>query len=357
MVELESRWIGINVSLRLALKIEMPKSLKNLYFATGLLALIFVIGVFGFRMLEGYRLLDAAYMTVITMSTVGFGTIGELGDGGKLFAIFLIISSAGIFLYAISTITTFIVEGEVRQLLTQFRVDKKVAQLEDHIILCGLGRNGREAASELIKQQQRFVAIEEDEEVIKDFVELHPTLLFIVGDATHEEVLEKANIHHANGLITAISSDAENVFIALTARQMNSKLKIVARASQPSSISKLKRAGANQVISPNLIGGRKMVNMMIRPALVEFFDLVTGEGDDNVQIKDIDCSQYPKLIGRSLAELKIRSETGVSVIGYKRPHRPISLSPNADATIAAEDRMFVLGTIDELAAFKAAFLE
>lgn len=322
-----------------------------------LLAVTLVIGTAGFLFIEEYTLLDAVYMTVITMSTVGFGTIRDLSEGGKIFSIALITVSAGTFLYAITTITTFVVEGEVQQVFNRYRVGQKVASLKNHIIICGLGRNGREAAIELGRQQQPFVVIEQDQHVLDDFQEHHGVrILAILGDASHEDVLEKANIHDARGLISSVSSDAENVYITLTAREMHPQLQIVSRASNEASISKLKRAGANKVILPNLIGGRKMANLLTRPALIEFMDMVTGEGNPDIHVEVFPCHNQPKVIGKTLADLDMRSRTGVAVIGYKRGDRHVELNPPARRLIEEEDRMFVLGTESQIAAFREMYM-
>ena len=320
-----------------------------------LIGITSLIGTVGFMLIEGYSLVDAIYMTVITMSTVGFGTLGELSTVGKLFSILLIIISASTFVYAITTLTTFIVEGEIRSVFHMYRTTQKVTKLKDHIILCGLGRNGREAALELIWQKTPFVVIEENPEVVERFLE-HYECLFVTGDATREDTLEKANIQQAKGLISALSSDAENVFITLTAREMKPQLKIIARASSEASISKLKRAGADEVILPHIIGGRKMANLITRPSLVEFIDMVTGQGNPELHLEDLSCSQYPQIWDKTLSELHIRSKTGVNVIGFKRGNNNIELNPPAHYKLHAEDRLFIMGTTEQIQQFREIFL-
>lgn len=335
---------------------DWSHSIRRILTAIGLLAITSIFGVIGFMLVEKYDLVDAIYMTVITMSTVGFGTVRDLSASGKIFSVVLIILSAGTFVYAITTITTFVVEGEVRQLFNIYQFNRKVAKLEAHYIICGLGRNGREAALELITQKRPFVVIEMNQEVIDEFNQ-HHDILVIKGDATHEETLEEANIHSALGLITSLSTDAENVYITLTARGMNSKLKIVARASNENSIAKLKRAGANQVIVPNLIGGRRMANQLTRPSLMEFVDIITGEGNPDLHLEEFCCEDHPSLINKTLAELKIRSETGVLVLGLKQGGRNIVLNPQAQRPLEPHDRLFVLGTYSQLGKFRKRYLD
>lgn len=322
------------------------------------LFIVSVVGVVGFRTFEGYGWLDAIYMTAITMSTVGFGTVRDLSNGGKVFSVVLIIISAGTFVYAITTVTTFVVEGEVQSFFKSFQVNKQIAKLKDHVIICGLGRNGREVANELSEQHVPFIIIEEDGEVLKDYLSSHPDVLVLQGDATHDEVLEKVNIRQARGLITALSLDAENVFITLTAREMNPKIKIVARASQESSESKLRRAGADEVIIPNLLGGRKMANVITRPALVEFLELISGDSRVNkLHLEVFSCKDLPKLLGRTLAELHIRSHTGALVLGRKTGINPVELNPNAQKPLGEADRLFIIGDDKELEKFREVFLE
>ncbi|MEM6343134.1 MAG: potassium channel protein [Bacteroidota bacterium] len=330
---------------------------QKVYGSLVLLLATSIIGIIGFHLIEGYNWLDAAYMTVITMSTVGFGTLGELSGGGKLFSIFLITISAGIFVYAITTISTFVIEGEFQHFFKKYQVNKQIEKLSEHIIICGLGRNGREVARELGAQETAYLIIEENEEVIQEFLEHEPEALILQGDATHDDVLENANIDKAKGLITALSTDAENVFITLTAREMNPRIKIVARASQESSVSKLRRAGANEVIIPNLLGGRKMANVLTRPALVEFLEMVSGDSRVNkLHLEVVSCEAHDMLVGKTLAELNLRSKTGVLVLGRKTANLPVELNPSAHKQLDSKDRLFIIGTNEQLHQFRETYL-
>lgn len=334
---------------------EFGSSFNRILQALFLIIMISLVGVIGFMLIEGYNFLDSFYMTVITMSTVGFGTIGELSNPGKAFSVLLIILSSGTVVYAFTTITTFVIEGEMQQILTKYQLNKKVGKLENHYIICGMGRNGREAAIELTRQKRDFVIVERDEEVIEEYMETHK-YLFIKGDATHEEILEQAKIHSAAGLVSSLSTDAENVYITLTARGMNPRLTIVARASNETTINKLKRAGADHVIVPNLIGGRRMANVLTRPALMEFVDIVTGEGSSQLHLEEVTCDNHPKIMGQTLAGLHIRSKTGVLVLGAKKSNGELELNLPANRKISKGDRLFILGTDDELNIFKNTYL-
>lgn len=329
---------------------ESRPSLRKIYVSLGVLLAVSLVGVGGFRVIEQYSWIDAVYMTAITMSTVGFGVVRELSPEGKLFSIFMILISASTFVYGITTLTTFIVEGEIKDIFSKYRIKRKVSKLTQHTIVCGLGRNGSEAVEELKWQQQPFVAIERDLDVIASF-QGEKDILIIEGDATREEVLEEANIREAKGLICALSSDAINVFVTLTAREMNPHMKIVSRAASESAISKLRRAGANQIILPHVIGGRKMTNLITRPALVEFIDNITGEGNPDMHLEDLLCEKYPKLIGKTLAELQIRTRTGISVVGIKKENRELEMNVNAHESLSKGDTLYILGNSRQLQSF------
>jgi voltage-gated potassium channel len=316
----------------------------KLYRALTLLVFNLLVGVLGFMQIEKYNFLDALYMTIISMSTVGYGidSKSEFSANGKIFVIFFLILSAGAFVFAVTAITTFVVEGELRAMMDKFRFSRKIAKLENHIIICGLGRTGRECAAELIRQGQAFVAIEKEEKFAEEFSTYYNTLL-IVGDATEEETLIKANIQKAKGVISALPADAENVFIALTARVLNPKLEIIARAEHEYNVQKLIRAGADHVILPNKIGGKRMVNLITRPGLVEFVELITGESNPDFHLEAYECAKYPQLMNKSLAELQIRSKTGLLVIGCKHLEENTDLNPDPSMVIRNGDRLFLLG--------------
>lgn len=332
--------------------------LRKLAAAFFLLVVTVGIGIVGFQYWEGYSLIDALYMTVITMSTVGFGVEGDgvLTDGGKIFSIFLIIFTIGTFLYVINTITTFVVEGEIRSIFKVYRVNQEINKLKDHIIICGLGRNGRQAVMELHHEGVPFVIIEQDEAVIQKFVEHEPKALVLHGDATDEDLLLQARVKEARGVITALANDASNVFVTLTIRQLNPKVAVVARASNESSISKLRVAGASSVILPNILGGRKMARVITKPALVDFIDLITGQGKFHMNLDQVDCQDSSKLVGKSLKELNIRSRTGALVLGTQHPDGQFALNPNVNMVIQKGEKLFVIGTDEQLKAFRREFL-
>lgn len=312
------------------------------------------VGVAGFMAFEDLDVLDAFYMTIITMATVGYESAGEDGFSpeGKVFVICLIIFTIGTFTYAITSLTTLFLEGEVKGLLKGYRVNKEISKLKDHVIVLGLGRNGRQAALELAAEGVPFVIIEANQEVIDKYVEGNPNALVIHGDATSEELLRYANIESARGVISALADDADNVFATLTVRQLNSTVNVVARASNESTISKLKIAGANRVILPNVLGGRKMAKLLTRPALMDFVDLITGQGQSHLSLEQVSCGEYPGLVGKSLRELDIRSRTGVNVLGMQDQNGHLELNPNANKPVTAQESLFIIGDVGQLRAFK-----
>lgn len=312
-----------------------------------------IFGILGFHWIEGYSFLDSAYMTVITMSTVGYEVLGEGGfsSEGKLFVIFLIIFTIGFFTYTVSTITSFMVEGEIRNLVKGYRVHKEISKIKDHIVICGLGRNGRQAAIELFAEKVPFVALEMNQDVIDQFLEDFPDALVLKGDATDENLLHDANIETAKGAICALADDAANVFVTLSIRQLNTKLPVVARASNESTIKKLEIAGANKVILPNVLGGRQMAKVLTKPALMDFVDLVTGRGQFHLNLEMIDCAGKAHIVGKTLVELNIRSRTGVLVLGLQDGKGDFQMNPDVNQPIRNDEKLFVIGTDEQVRSF------
>lgn len=331
--------------------------LRKLLTALILLMITMTIGVSGFHFVEGYSVLDAFYMTFITISTVGYEVLGEngLSDDGKIFVIFLIIFTIATFSYALTTVTTYLLEGEIRKIVKGYRVNTAINKLENHIVICGLGRNGQQAALELEHEGVPYVVIEHDEEVVESFVETRPDALVIRGDATDEETLALARLDRARGVISALADDASNVYVTLTIRQLNPTVQVVARAAHESTISKLQIAGANRVILPNMLGGRKMAKILTKPALMDFVDMITGQGQTHLNIEQVDCLHNPRLVGRTLRELDIRSRTGVLVLGMQDQQGNFQLNPEVNKVIKDDERLFIIGNDQQLKRFRLEF--
>ncbi len=326
---------------------------------TGLLLLIFVVlsGTTGYMIIEKYSIINALYMTVITMATVGFREISVLSNAGKIFTIFLILGSFGIFGYVVTMVTRFVVDGVFTHFYKDNKVKKKIDRLKDHIIICGFGRNGKQASLSLKDHDETFLIIEKDPEVIT-YLREHTEYLYIEGDSTQEDILEQANIENARALITTLPLDADNLFVVLTARQMNSKLVIISRASDDNSDTKLKRAGATNVIMPDKIGGARMARLVVDPDVVEFLEYVMMEPmRSGVKIEEISCEGLAKCFAnRSIRQLDVANKTGANIIGMKNGKKDFLINPPADTLLTAEDQIFVLGTRAEISALKELIL-
>lgn len=323
---------------------------RKLYLAIGMVLLVLLVGIVGFYTIENYSLLDSIFMTVITVATVGYREVKELDDAGKIFTSLLIIFSIGTFAYAISVITRYVIEGEFQTYFRHYKVNKEILKLKDHVIVCGFGRNGRQACEQLRSGNEKFVAIESNPKIIATLHE-DENILFIEGDATNDDVLLEAGLERAKALITALPNDAANVFVVLTARDRNPNLKIISRASDDASEHKLKRAGANNVIMPDKIGGTHMAALVTKPDVLEFIDHITGR--INIRLEEILYSSLPNSMrGKSIRELEIRNKTGANIIGFKTAEGEYIINPAPEMVMMPDAKLFVLGTQEQVSRFK-----
>ena len=323
---------------------------RKLYLAIGMVLLVLLVGIVGYYTIEDYSLLDSVFMTVITVATVGYREVKELDDAGKIFTSFLIIFSIGTFAYAISVITRYVIEGEFQTYFKHYKVNKEILKLKDHVIVCGFGRNGRQACEQLRSGNEKFVAIESNPKIIAALHE-DESILFIEGDATNDDVLLEAGLERAKALITALPNDAANVFVVLTARDRNPNLKIISRASDDASEHKLKRAGANNVIMPDKIGGTHMAALVTKPDVLEFIDHITGR--INIRLEEILYSSLPNSMrGKSIKELEIRNKTGANIIGFKTAEGDYIINPSPEMVMMPDAKLFVLGTQEQVSRFK-----
>lgn len=320
---------------------------SRIYFAVFLILLIVGIGTVGFMWIEGYGLLDAFYTTIITVATVGFIDT-PLSSTGKLFTSFLIITSFGTFAYAVTAISKYLIDGEFNKYFKNLKLLKTIDQLNNHVIICGYGRNGRQAAHVLKKHSTRFVVIEQNKQII-DSMNHRYSELVLDGDATFDETLLKAGIKKAKALITTLPVDADNLFIVLSARALNPKLTIISRASEENSDKKLKIAGANNVIMPDKLGGAHMASLVMKPDVLEFVDYITGQGSDNIRLEQITFETLaPEFRNKSISELEIRSRSGANIIGFKTADGDYIVNPSADTVIIPDAKLFVLGTGEQI---------
>lgn len=328
--------------------ITLLKLLRSkIYLAILLLISLISAGVIGYKILSNYSWLDAFYMTVITITTVGFGEVSPLDDVSKIFTVFLILASIIILGYALSVITEFILSKNNLEELTQKKMQKKIDSLKNHIIICGYGRNGRQAAKKLLAHGKPFVIIEKDKELLDKFQD--ESLLFVLGNANEDEVLLKAGLDRASTLILAMPNDADNLFVVLSARQMNKKMKIISRASQETSYSKLKLAGANNVILPDKIGGDHMASLVVVPDLMEFVDNLSIVGKYNINIEEIAIEKlYDPSDVKTIKELDLRRKTGCTVIGFKDGQGEYILNPESEVKLVPNSKIIVLGRPEQI---------
>jgi voltage-gated potassium channel len=307
-----------------------------------LVGLVLVLGTVGYTLIEGWRLADSLYMTVITVATVGFREVQPLSAGGRAFRIVLILTGAGAILFSFGTFIDFLVEGHLRGILEGRRMNREIQSLKGHHIVAGLGRVGSEVARALNDRGERFVVVDRDERVLDAAQD--SGWLFIDGDASSEETLIEAGIEQARSLVTALDTDADNLFVTLTARTLNPELFIVARSSHASNEEKLVRAGADRVLTPNVIGGRRMAAMVVSPAVSDYLDLVTHGGGIEFRLEEVQVGENAPYAGMSLSQARVRDVCGVLVLAIRRTGGEIDTNPSADSVMASGDRLVVLGT-------------
>lgn len=312
------------------------------------MGVIILIGTIGFQYYEKINFLDSLWMTVITILTVGYGDIVPHTVEGKLFAILILPFGIGLSFYAIGGISAGLIEGELSKTVGRKRMEQKIKKMNRHIIICGLGRVGQQVALNLLQEKKPLVVIEENHDLVENFS--HP-ILYIDGDATEEKVLIKAGIAEASGVIAALPNDADNVLITLTAKGLNPNIQVVARAEKTESIEKLRRAGADKVINPSSIGGRRMAMSILKPTSIEYIDTILHGKNGEIAIEEMMIKQYSKLAGKSLRETQIREKHGITIIAIKRENEIIS-NPKADEILRLNDYIFVIGTKEQFKQFE-----
>ena len=319
--------------------------------AVFLLFVLPLFGTIGYMRLEDWTFQKALYMSIITMSTVGFREVGELSTAGEWFTIVFIFLSVACVGFAVANITAFLVQGELRDLMKGRRMQRQIDKLSDHYILCGCGAVGREIVAELTRAGASLVVVE----ISLGEAELPhgPDVLSIEGDATSEEVLERAGIYRAKGLIAALRNDLENVFVTLTARQLNPELQIVARAGEKGTESKLLRAGADRVISPFEIAGRRMASVALRPHVVNFLDVINHQGEENMRLEEVYLSPDSELVGKTLRESNLGRITGAVIIGIHDASGQLRVNPASNISISgvplqANDILIAMGNEEQI---------
>jgi voltage-gated potassium channel len=334
------------------LRFQYLNHYKKIFLPVLLLGIVLVVGVFGYRFISGYSYVNAFYMTVTTVATVGFGEIEPLDTKGRLFTAFLIISSFGTFAYAVTSLTKYVIDGEFNSFFKTRRMSDAINKLNGHVIICGFGRNGKQASTVLKKNNKRFVVVENKSDVTTQMTHKYHELV-ITGDATQDEILIRAGIKRASALITTLPNDADNLFIVLSARNLNPKLTIISRASDDNSDVKLKIAGANNVIMPDKVGGAHMASLVMKPDVVEFIDYITGQGGEAINLEEITYNEIPETLkNKTLKDLEIRKKSGANIIGFRKGNGEYIVNPSADTQIIPDGKIFVLGTTDQISKLK-----
>ncbi|WP_456396221.1 potassium channel family protein [Desulfurobacterium sp.] len=306
----------------------------------------------GIMVIEKWPFFDALWHVIITISTVGYGEIHPLTEAGKVFTMLIIIIAFSVYAYGASTIAYMIFEGDLKKYFALKRLEKMISQMKNHTIVCGLGRTGLAAIQELHKEHIPFVIIEKNHEKINKILETYHNIRYIVGDATNDEILMKAEIKSAANLIITTSNNSDNLFITLSAKNLNPGVKIVARASEEASIPKLKMTGADEVISPNTIGGIRMASIAIRPNVVSFLDIVTRHGEIDLRLEEVKIPDDSPVHGKLLKDVQIPQKTGVIVIGIKREDGSFILNPVPTTMLLKGDTIIIIGTTEQFEKLK-----
>jgi voltage-gated potassium channel len=321
-----------------------PESKLRLAFL--LLVLIVTIGTGGYVFIEHWSIFDSLYMTIITLATVGFSEVRPLSETGRAFTMILI--AVGVFNggYIIASIGQLVLEGQLRAILGRRKMEKIVQKMTDHIILCGYGRVGRQVAQEFARRKQPFVVIENSLTSGQDMG--RNDIIIITGNAVEDEVLERAGITRARAIVSTLPDDADNVYLALTARQMNPRLVIIARADTELAKKKLLRAGANRVVCPHELGGTQMAMATLRPNVVDFMHLASAPGGERLRIEEISIKENGNLTGKTIIEAAIKSEYDAIVVGLRKKTGQMMFNPPGETTMEAGDILIVLGEHQKL---------
>src|SRR6056297_29507 len=319
---------------------------SKIYLALALTAVVLSIGVLGYRYISDYSWIDALYMTIITVTTVGFSEVRPMGAEGKMFTVLLIVTSVFIGGFAISVVTEYLLSRNSLQILKKKRVKKAKGSLSNHVWLGGFGRNGMQAAERLKAYNKPFVIVERDKGIIdRD----NTNFYFVEGDANDDEVLLSAGVERAQFLITALPDDSTNLFVVLSARQLNMNLFIISRASLVNSQKKLLLAGANKVIMPDKIGGDHMASLVVMPDLITFMDKLSLEGEHTTNLEEVAIEDFADQVDcNSLRDLDLRRKTGCTIIGYIAPDGEYIINPEADLQLQPKSKVIVLGRPEQI---------
>jgi len=325
---------------------------KRLYLLLVLIFLVFLIGSTGYYALFGqqYRIIDYVYMTVISLTSVGYGEAIEISGNttAQIFTMFLITFGMGVIIYSLSTLTALLIESDLTGMLRKKNMEKQIRKLKNHYIVCGGGQTGRPLLEELSKNRERIVLIEKDQEKI-DLYDMENSLLFINGDATEDRLLITAGIENAAGIVISLPSDKDNLYIAMTARMLKPDIRIVSRMTDPQLEEKFKKAGADRVVSPNTIGALRMASEMIRPTVVDFLDTMLRSKQGNLRIHEINISEASSIEGKKISNSGLKDKFGLLILGLRRSSGEIQFNPSPAQELTKGMTLIVMGEVDKIA--------
>ncbi|PLX22601.1 MAG: potassium channel protein [Salinivirgaceae bacterium] len=324
---------------------------QNIRIALALLIAIMLIGVAGYVFIENFTIVEAFYMTVITVSTVGFKEVHEMDPAGQIFTSFLIILSFGLFAYALTTLTRFVFDGNFRNYYYDFKMRKIVGRMQSHVIVVGWGRTGHRAVDQLNKHNTQFVIVEKDQERINS-IRSKKYGPYIMESSTTDEALTLAGIEKARAIITTLPNDAANLMIIITAKKLNPNIQIISRAVREKSDIKLRRAGANNVIMSDRMGGSRMAKRVTHPTTLEFIDTLLNQ-QANVHLEQIFCEDLSEcFLNKTIKEMNVGAKTGANIIGMRKSDGTIVFNPSPDVVVQCSDKLFAMGTDEELRALR-----
>lgn len=303
---------------------------------------VLLVGTFGYMVIERATPLDSAYMTVITLATVGFQEVMPLSQSGKIFTMALILVGVGAVGYTFTQVATFLIGGDLQNALKGRQMEKTIQRYRDHIVVCGFGRIGRMVAENLAETGEQVVVVD------KEHLDRIESYAYLVGDATEDAVLEAAGIRHARGLAACLPSDADNLFVTLSAKSIRSDIKVAARAIASENAAKLRRAGADEVISVHDISARRIASVLVRPHLVNLVDIIAGNREMVLELSEIQVADNPKLSGKSISEVNLKRNTGALILAVRRGDGTTMFNPDSDYRFSGDDTMVVMGEAEQI---------
>jgi voltage-gated potassium channel len=332
------------------------REFKKIALGASLLLLSILIGVLGFTLIEGFGLVDAFYMAIITFSTVGFNEVVPLSQAGRFFTSFYIIFNLLIFAYVVSVVSTYIFEGEFNKLYKKYLTGIEVSKMENHVIVIGFGRNGSKACEELAHQKEPFIIVEKNDKYLELIKEVKKFKV-LIGDISNDEVLINAGIKRAKALITTLPGDADNILLTLTAKELNPEIIVISRATEEKTMQKLKRVGADHVIMPDAVGGVHMAQHITKPFVIEYLDQLSGYGEDSLRLEEVEYAELKSQFrDKTIGSLDIRNKTSTTVVGLKDKDGPLVFNPSPHDIVHSGMVMIIIGKPQEVKHFKDHYL-